>query len=324
MPAAASASCEVAGPLGQPVTAFYGLMGDGVTAVIEMAAASGLELLKPEQRDALHASTYGTGQLIRAALAAGARRFILGVGGSATNDGGAGMLQALGARLLDAEGQELAAGGAALAQLATIDLAQFDARLAECSFQIACDVDNPLVGPEGASAVFGPQKGASPEQVLQLDAALQRYADVLASQFGQQVAQLPGAGAGGGIAAAMLVFLHGRMRPGVRSAQAVGLAEAIASADLVLTGEGRIDGQSVHGKTPVGVARLAQQYGKPVVAIGGCLGNGVELVYQHGIVASVAAVSRPCTVAQALAEARQNLQLAARNVAALLKLGQDL
>jgi glycerate kinase len=138
------------------------------------------------------------------------------VGGSATNDGGAGMLQALGARLLDAEGQELAAGGAALAQLATIDLAQFDARLAECSFQIACDVDNPLVGPEGASAVFGPQKGASPEQVLQLDAALQRYADVLASQFGQ-VAQLPGAGAGGGIAAAMLVFLHGRMRPGVRS-----------------------------------------------------------------------------------------------------------
>ncbi|MFC0170271.1 glycerate kinase [Pseudoduganella danionis] len=317
--------CEVAGPLGQPVTAFYGLMGDGLTAVIEMAAASGLELLTPEQRDALHASTYGTGQLIRAALAAGARRFILGVGGSATNDGGAGMLQALGARLLDGDGQELAAGGAALAQLATIDLAQFDARLAECGFQIACDVDNPLVGPDGASAVFGPQKGASPEQVQQLDAALQRYADVLASQFGQQVAQLPGAGAGGGIAAAMLVFLHGRMRPGVEIvAQAVGLAEAIASADLVLTGEGRIDRQSVHGKTPVGVARLAQQYGKPVIAIGGCLGSGVELVYQHGIAASVAAVSRPCTVAQALAEARQNLQLAARNVAALLKLGQGL
>ncbi|MYN45864.1 glycerate kinase [Pseudoduganella sp. FT93W] len=317
--------CQVAGPLGQPVTAFYGLMGDGQTAVIEMAAASGLELLTPEQRDALHASTYGTGQLIRAALDAGARRFILGVGGSATNDGGAGMLQALGARLRDGDGQELAAGGAALAQLATIDLAQFDARLAECSFQIACDVDNPLVGPAGASAVFGPQKGASPAQVQQLDAALQRYADVLASQFGQQVAQLPGAGAGGGIAAAMLVFLRGRMRPGVEIvAQAAGLAEAIASADLVLTGEGRIDGQSVHGKTPVGVARLARQYGKPVIAIGGCLGSGVEQVYLHGIAASVAAVSRPCTVAQALADARQNLQLAARNVAALLKLGQAL
>lgn len=316
---------EVSGPLGQPVQGFYGLMGDGRTAVIEMAAASGLELLTPQQRDALHATTYGTGQLIRAALDAGARHFILGVGGSATNDGGAGMLQALGARLLAANGQELQAGGAALAQLEQIDLSGFDARLAQSTFQIACDVDNPLVGPHGASAIFGPQKGATPEQVVQLDGALQQYAAVLARQFGQQVAHLPGAGAGGGIAAAMLVFLRGSLKPGSEIvAQAVGLAQAIAGADLVLTGEGRIDGQTVHGKTPIGVARLALQYGKPVIAIGGCLGSGVELVYQHGIAASVAAVSRPCSVAQALAEARQNLRLTARNVAALLKLGQGL
>ncbi|MYM39751.1 glycerate kinase [Duganella qianjiadongensis] len=315
----------VAGPLGQPVQGFYGLMGDGCTAVIEMAAASGLELLAPQQRDALHASTYGTGQLIRAALDAGARHFILGVGGSATNDGGAGMLQALGARLLAADGQELPGGGAALAQLDQIELSGFDARLAQSSFQIACDVDNPLVGPHGASVIFGPQKGATPEQVLQLDSALRHYAAVLERQFGQQVAHLPGAGAGGGIGAAMLVFLRGSLRPGSDIvAQAVGLAEAIADADLVLTGEGRVDGQTVHGKTPIGVARLAQRYGKPVVVIGGCLGSGVELVYQHGIAASVAAVSRPCTVAQALAEAQQNVRLAARNVAALLKLGQGL
>jgi len=315
----------VTGPLGQPVQGFYGLMGDGRTAVIEMAAASGLELLTAQQRDALHATTYGTGQLIRAALDAGARHFILGVGGSATNDGGAGMLQALGARLLAGDRRELEAGGAALAALEQIDLSGFDQRLAQSTFQIACDVDNPLVGPHGASAIFGPQKGATPQQVAQLDAALQQYAAVLERQFGQRVADLPGAGAGGGIAAAMLVFLRGRLRPGSEIvAQAVGLANAIASADLVLTGEGRVDGQTVHGKTPIGVARLARQYGKPVIAIGGCLGNGVELVYQHGIAASVAAVSRPCTVAQALAEARQNLRLAARNVAALLKLGQGL
>ncbi len=317
--------CRVTGPLGQPVQAFYGLMGDGVTAVIEMAAASGLELLAPHQRDALHASTYGTGELICAALDAGARHFILGVGGSATNDGGAGMLQALGARLLDDGGRELARGGAALAHLQQIELAGFDARLADSQFQIACDVDNPLVGPHGASAVFGPQKGATPEQVQQLDGALQQYASVIARQFGQQVAHLAGAGAGGGIAAAMLVFLRGSLRPGSEIvALAVGLPAAIAAADLVLTGEGRIDAQTVHGKTPIGVARLAQQYGKPVIAIGGCLGSGVELVYQHGIAASVAAVSRPCTVAEALAQAGPNLRLAARNVAALLRLGQGL
>lgn len=315
----------VQGPLGEPVTAFYGLMGDGQCAVIEMAAASGLELVAPAQREVLRASTYGTGQLIRAALDAGARRFILGVGGSATNDGGAGMLQALGAGLLDAAGQPLAAGGAALATLDRFDLAGLDTRLADCQFEIACDVDNPLLGPQGASAIFGPQKGATPQQVQQLDASLAHYAGVIERQLGQQIAAVPGAGAGGGIAAAMLVFLRGRLRPGVEIvAEAVGLDAAIAGADLVLTGEGRIDAQTVHGKTPIGVARLAQRHGKPVIAIGGCLGAQVELVYEHGIAATFAAVQRPCTVAQALADAAANLRLAARNVAAVLKVGAAL
>ncbi|MBY0557652.1 MAG: glycerate kinase, partial [Burkholderiaceae bacterium] len=274
----------VTGPLGTPVCAFYGLMGDGECAVIEMAAASGLELVPPGQREVLRASTYGTGQLIRAALDAGARRFILGVGGSATNDGGAGMLQALGAALLDGSGQPLAPGGAALIALQRFDLAGLDARLAGCQFEIACDVDNPLLGPQGASAIFGPQKGASAEQVQQLDASLRHYASVIERQLGQQIGEVPGAGAGGGIAAAMLVFLRGRLRPGVEIvAEAVGLEAAIASADLVLTGEGRIDGQTVHGKTPIGVARLAQRHGKPVIALGGCLGTQVEAVYAHGI-----------------------------------------
>ncbi len=315
----------VTGPLGTPVCAFYGLMGDGECAVIEMAAASGLELVPPGQREVLRASTYGTGQLIRAALDAGARRFILGVGGSATNDGGAGMLQALGAALLDGSGEPLAPGGAALIALQRFDLAGLDARLAGCQFEIACDVDNPLLGPQGASAIFGPQKGASAEQVQQLDASLRHYASVIERQLGQQIGEVPGAGAGGGIAAAMLVFLRGRLRPGVEIvAEAVGLEAAIASADLVLTGEGRIDGQTVHGKTPIGVARLAQRHGKPVIALGGCLGSQVEAVYAHGIAATFAAVQRPCTVAQALEQAAANLRLAARNIAALLQVGTAL
>jgi len=315
----------VTGPLGRPVQAFYGLMGDGQCAVIEMAAASGLELVPPGERDVLRASTYGTGQLIRAALEGGARRFILGVGGSATNDGGAGMLQALGVRLLDGAGQPLAPGGAGLAALQRFDLTGLDLRLAECQFEIACDVDNPLLGPHGASAIFGPQKGATPQQVQQLDACLSHYASVIEHQLGQQIAAVPGAGAGGGIAAAMLVFLRGRLRPGVEIvAEAVGLEAAIASADLVLTGEGRIDAQTVHGKTPIGVARIAQGHGKPVIAIGGCLGAQVEAVFEHGIAATFGAVQRPCTVAQALDEAAVNLRLAARNVAAVLKMGAAL
>lgn len=315
----------VSGPLGEPVDAFYGLMGDGATAVIEMAAASGLELVPPAQRNPLRTSSRGTGELIRDALDAGARRFVLGVGGSATNDGGAGMVQALGGRLLDEAGNELPAGGGALDRLRHIDLSGLDARIKDCVFDIACDVSNPLVGPQGASHIFGPQKGATPAMVEQLDANLRHYADVIARELGHQVAGVPGAGAGGGIGAAMLVFLGGRLRPGSEIVTAaVGLDAAVADADLVITGEGRIDSQSIHGKTPIGVARVAQRHGKPVIAIAGSLAPGAAVVHQHGIQAVFGAVSRPCTVEQALAEAAQNVRSAARNIAAVLSLGTKL
>ncbi|MQA36795.1 glycerate kinase [Rugamonas aquatica] len=316
---------QVSGPLGEPVDAFYGLMGDGATAVIEMAAASGLELVPTALRDPLRTSSYGTGQLIRNALDAGARRFVLGVGGSATNDGGAGMVQALGGRLLDAGGGDLPPGGGALDRLHRIDLSGLDGRIKDCVFDIACDVSNPLVGPQGASHIFGPQKGATPAMVGQLDANLRHYADVIERELGQQVADVPGAGAGGGIGAAMLVFLGGSLRPGSEIVTAaVGLDAAVADADLVITGEGRIDSQTIHGKTPVGVARVAQRHGKPVIAIAGCLAPGAAVVHEHGIAAVFSAVSRPCTVEQALAEAAQNVRRAARNVAAVLSLGARL
>ncbi|MYM95817.1 glycerate kinase [Duganella vulcania] len=315
----------VSGPLGEPVDAFYGLMGDGATAVIEMAAASGLELVPVAQRDPLRTSSRGTGELIRDALDAGARHFVLGVGGSATNDGGAGMVQALGGRLLDEAGNELPPGGGALDRLRHIDLSGLDARIKDCVFDIACDVSNPLVGPQGASHIFGPQKGATPAMVEQLDANLRHYADVIARELGHQVAGVPGAGAGGGIGAAMLVFLGGRLRPGSEIVTAaVGLDAAVADADLVITGEGRIDSQSIHGKTPIGVARVAQRHGKPVIAIAGSLAPGAAVVHQHGIQAVFGAVSRPCTVEQALAEAAQNVRSAARNIAAVLSLGAKL
>ena len=316
---------DVTGPLGEPVQAFYGLMGDGVTAVIEMAAASGLEQVPAARRNPLHTTSFGTGQLIRHALDAGARRFVLGIGGSATNDGGAGMLQALGGRLLDAQGAELARGGAALAALERIDVSGLDARIADCAFDVACDVNNPLVGPQGASAVFGPQKGATPDMVEQLDRNLRRYAEVIARDLGQQVADVPGAGAGGGMGAAMLVFLKGRLRPGSEIVTAaVGLDAAVADADLVVTGEGRIDGQTIQGKTPVGVARVAQRHGKPVIAIAGSLSPGAEAVYGHGIAAVFGAVSRPCTVDEAMAAAAANVRAAARNVASAINTGTQL
>lgn len=316
---------QVTGPLGEPVSAFYGLMGDGATAVIEMAAASGLELVPPAKRNPLYTTSYGTGQLILNALDAGARRFVLGVGGSATNDGGAGMLQALGGRLLDAAGADLNAGGGALAALARIDLSALDPRIKDSVFDIACDVTNPLVGERGASAIFGPQKGATPEMVEQLDANLRHYAALIARDLDQHVAEIPGAGAGGGIGAGMMVFLGGRLRPGSEIVTAaVGLDAAVADADLVITGEGRIDGQTIHGKTPIGVAKVAQRHGKPVIAIAGGLASGAAAVHAHGIDAVFGAVSRPCTVEEALAGAAVNVRNAARNIAAVLSLGSRL
>lgn len=313
----------VTGPLGKPVKAFYGLLGEGKTAVIEMAAASGLHLAPTDQRNPLIATSYGTGELIMAALDRGVEAIILGIGGSATNDGGAGMMQALGAKLLDDHRQPLAAGGAALAKLAEIDLSALDARLQQVNVTVACDVDNPLCGERGASAVFGPQKGATPAMVEQLDSALQHYGRLLEQVTGRQVCNVSGAGAAGGMGAALIGMLNATLRPGIEIViETLKLEEAIRDADLVITGEGRLDSQTIYGKTPIGVARVAKRYQLPVVGIAGSLAADYQVVHQHGIDAAFSVIDRIVTLDEALADAAHNLEVTARNVAALWQLAQ--
>ena len=269
-------------PLGRPVRARWGALGaprehSTPTAVIEMAAASGLALLRPQERDPRRASTFGTGELLRAALDAGQRRIIVGVGGSATNEGGAGLAQALGVRLLDAEGSDLPPGGAPLARLARIGAAGLDPRLGQAEVIVAADVTNPLCGPQGASLVYGPQKGASEEVARELDAALARYAEIVRRDLGVDVADVPGAGAAGGLAAGLIAFCGAQVRPGFEVvAEAVGLADRLARADVVATGEGRLDRQTAFGKTTAGVARAAREAGKPVVVLVGSVEEGYE------------------------------------------------
>lgn len=316
---------EVTDPLGQRITGFYGLTGDGRTAMIEMAAASGLALVPPAQRNPNITTSYGTGELIRAALDAGARHLILGIGGSATNDGGAGMLQALGVQLLDANGAELKRGGAPLAQLARIDMSGLDKRLAACQIEVACDVDNPLIGERGASAIFGPQKGATPEMVKSLDAGLKHFASIIERDLGVAVDDVAGAGAAGGMGGAMMAFLKGQLRPGCEIiARAVGLEAAVRDADLVITGEGRIDQQTIFGKTPFGVATVAKKYGKPVIGIAGGLGMNAHVVHENGIEAIFSVLSRICCIEDALKEAEHNVRSCARNIAALLAMGRGM
>lgn len=320
-------AATVTGPVGDPVRAHFGFLGGRArrTAVIEMAAAAGLRLVPRDRRDPTRTTSYGVGELIRAALDAGARHFIIGLGGSATNDGGAGMLQALGGELLNADGESIPPGGGGLASLAQIRLKHLDPRLKNCVFEVACDVSNPLLGPQGASAIFGPQKGATPEMVEQLDANLSHFAQLILRDFGLDLAGQPGTGAAGGMSLSLIAFLNGKLRPGVEIvADAIKLEAALNDADLVITGEGRIDSQSIRGKTPVGVARLAKARGLPVIAIGGCLASDTAAVYQHGIDAAFAAVNRPCALETALNETRQNLRSAARNIAACLKIGGHL
>ncbi|POB84712.1 glycerate kinase [Vibrio vulnificus] len=307
----------VSGPLGQPVCGFFGLLGEGKTAVIEMAAASGLHLVTPDQRNPLITTTFGTGELIKAALDHGVEHIIVGIGGSATNDGGIGMAQALGIKLLDAQGNALGHGGGELAKLATIDCSQLDPRLAQVCLEVACDVDNPLCGTKGASAVFGPQKGATPEMVKILDENLAHYAAIIKQQLGADVRDMAGAGAAGGMGAALLGLLNAELRPGIEIVMdAVRLDEIVADADLVITGEGRIDSQTIHGKTPIGVARTAKKHGLPVIGIAGCLSADCGVVHEHGLDAVFAVVNRSVDLPTALAEAAENVELTARNVAA--------
>ena len=315
------AEAEVTAPLGNRIQAEFGLSGDGKTAVIEMAAASGLHLVPMAQRNPLLTGSYGTGELVRAALDAGVQKIILGIGGSATNDGGAGMLQALGAKLLDADGHDIQPGGGRLKDLTTIDLSGLDSRLADVEIDVACDVDNPLCGEKGASATFGPQKGATAEMVQQLDEGLYHFSETVKQQLGLDIRDRAGAGAAGGMGGGVLLLPKVALKAGVQIViEAVNLAGTVQDADLVITGEGRMDAQSAHGKTPVGVAQTAKQFGKPVVAIVGCLREDYEVVYPQGIDAVFPIIRQLGSLEDTLKNGRPNLVSAAQNVARLYRL----
>jgi len=316
---------RVTGPLGEPVTAEWGILGDGCTAVIEMAAASGLTLVPPERRDPRITTTYGTGELIKAALDAGFRRLIIGLGGSATNDGGAGMARALGVKFFDALDREIPEGGAALANLARVDCSGLDPRLASVEIIVACDVVNPLCGPTGAAAVFGPQKGATPAMVAELDAALAKYAAIAGAATGKNVADCPGAGAAGGLGAGLMLFTEAKFQPGIAVVlAATDFANKVVTADLVITGEGRTDYQTAYGKAPVGVAQVAKQYGVPVVCLSGSLDSTAAAVYQQGIDALMSIVPEPLTLAECVEQGPDLIRAAAERLARLLKVGMQI
>ncbi len=315
-------SACVTGPLGGPVDACWGLSGDGHTAFIEMAAASGLGLVPPAQRNPLLTTSRGTGELILQALEHGARNIIIGIGGSATNDGGAGMVQALGARLRDANGVDIGDGGGSLACLNSIDLSALDVRLQGCSIRVACDVSNPLVGETGASWIFGPQKGATEAMILELDRNLEHYADVIKRTLRVDVKEVAGAGAAGGMGAALMAFLNAELRSGIEIVtQALNLEEHILDCSLVVTGEGRLDSQSISGKVPVGVASVAKKYHKPVIGIAGSLTRDVGVVHQYGIDAVFSVLTTITSLEEAFRGASDNIYRASRNVAATLQVG---
>ncbi|MBE2973441.1 glycerate kinase [Priestia megaterium] len=312
---------KVTGPLGKEVEAFYGILGDGKTAVIEMAAASGLHHVPVDKRNPLITTTRGTGELILKALDHKVKHIIIGIGGSATNDGGTGMAKALGAKLLDANGAEMKEGGGSLDQLASIDLTNLDFRLAEVKVEVVCDVDNPLTGETGASAVFGPQKGATPDMVKRLDCNLAHYAAVIEKEMNIHIQSVPGAGAAGGLGGGLLAFLSAELKPGVDIViEATQLERYIKGADLVITGEGRIDGQTIYGKTPIGVAKTAKKHSVPVIAIAGSIGAGSEAVYEHGISALFSVVPGAVDLSEALEKADENIERTAKNVASVISL----
>ena len=308
---------------GRDVQADWGLI-DNHTAFIEMAQAAGLERIGQHERNPCHATSFGVGQLIRHALNAGAQRVVLGLGGSATNDAGAGLFQALGGRLLDVHGLDLPLGGAALEHLHTIDTTGLDPRLIQVQFECAVDVSNPLCGPQGASHIFGPQKGASPEQVLQLDRALGHFAYHMEQQTQRALRDQPGIGAAGGLALPIMACMQATFRPGVELiAELVQLSHAIEGADLVITGEGRMDAQTLAGKTPVGVARVAGRHNVPVIALAGSLGHGYQRLYEAGISAAFSLAPGPVSLEDALEHAAAFLEERAADCMRLWQLARS-
>ncbi|MCM3213836.1 glycerate kinase [Niallia taxi] len=311
----------VTGPLGEAAEAFYGILGNDKTAVIEMAAASGLHLVPVNKRNPLITTTRGTGELIAAALEHNVNHIIIGIGGSATNDGGAGVARALGARFLNLDGQEIAEGGGFLNELAAIDLSHLDSRLAHVKIEVACDVDNPLIGPKGASAIFGPQKGATPEIVKQLDENLAHYAGIIKKELGVKIADVPGAGAAGGLGGGLLAFMQAELKRGVDIVmEAANLSDIIAGADLVITGEGKIDGQTIFGKTPIGVAKTAKKHGVPVIGIAGNVASDSDVVHEYGIDAIFSIVPGVVSLQEAFLHADEFVERTARNIASVWQL----
>ena len=314
-------SKEVVGPLGNNVVAEYGILGNGEIGVIEMASASGIHLVDSEKRNPLITTTFGTGQLIKACLDKGVKKLLIGIGGSATNDGGAGFIQALGGRLLDENGDDLSYGGGALAKLHTIDLSNLDERLKYVSVEVACDVNNPLCGKEGASYVFGPQKGATREMIEILDQNLSHYAEVIKEQLGKDVISKAGAGAAGGLGAGLMAFLDVKLKSGIEMViEYANLEEKVRDADMVWTGEGSIDFQTQYGKTPLGVAMIAKKYNKPVIALAGRVGNDIDVLYDKGIDTIFGIMRGVTSIEEALVKGPENVEKTSENIIRLLNI----
>jgi glycerate kinase len=316
-------SSRVTGPLGEKRNANWGALGDGNTAVIEMALTSGLALVPDNRLDPLNATTFGLGEIITDALENNFRKFIIGIGGSATNDGGAGMIQALGARLLDSNGEDLPQGGASLINLHHVDISKLDPRAKASDFLIACDVNNPLCGPEGASAIYGPQKGATTRMVKQLDSALSHYAKIIHRDLGININSIPGAGAAGGLGGGFVGFLNGKLLPGVDIVlDFIDLNYHLKDADLVITGEGATDRSTIYNKAPIGIANRAEKLGIPVISISGALNEGFEEVHQHGINASFSIINSPMTLREATRNAPELISSVSEEIIRTLKLGK--
>jgi len=310
---------DVHDALMRPVKTEIGFSGDGQTAFIEMATASGLEMILPEERNPLITSTLGTGEMIKFAIKTGCKKIVIGIGGSATNDGGAGMAQALGARFLDKNGLELQPGGGPISQLCEINISGFEKNLPE--ILVACDVFNPLTGPNGASAIYGPQKGATPEMVQQLDTALKNYAEVIRKQLKIDIENIPGAGAAGGLGGGLVAFTGAKLASGFQLvAEILDLENRIANADFVITAEGKLDVQTINGKAPFGVAQLAKKHNKPVIGVAGTLGKGYEKLYDHGFDLLISIINKPLTLAEAIRNAPELVENCGFQIGKIIRL----
>jgi len=311
----------VTGPLGEKVKASFGILGDGKTAVIEMARASGLALVPKEKRNPAITTTYGVGELIKEALERGVKRILVGIGGSATNDGGAGMAQALGAKLLDKEGKELPFGGLALKDLAYIDMSGFHPLAKDCEVVVMADVKNPLCGPKGASYVYGPQKGGTEELIEELDKALFNFAQVIRRDLGKDILDLPGSGAAGGLGGGLVAFLDAKLRPGIDVVlETLGIEEKLNGVDLAISGEGKIDGQTIFGKGPAGIAKKVKEKNIPVILFGGSVDDDAEILKEEGLVDAIFSITRgPVSLEESIKHTREQLEWISYQIGGLIK-----